>query len=97
MNVAFDASAAVEMAEALYWYESQSSGLGAEFLRSDDACLDRLHRLPNSGAPVEAQMRRISLRRFPFQIFYVVDSDKIVILAILHASRDPEWRRRRLD
>jgi len=36
------------------------------------------------------------LRRFPYAAYFAVESDVVVVLAVLHVSRDPaEWQRRR--
>jgi plasmid stabilization system protein ParE len=41
-------------------------------------------------------IRRALLRRFPYAVYFAVDGDVVVVIAVLHASRDPaEWQRRR--
>jgi plasmid stabilization system protein ParE len=40
--------------------------------------------------------RRFLVERFPYGLFYRVEGDSIVVVACLHAARDPERRRRRL-
>jgi plasmid stabilization system protein ParE len=41
-------------------------------------------------------IRRALLRRFPYAVYFAVERDVVVILAVLHVSRDPaEWQRRR--
>jgi hypothetical protein len=54
-----------DIAEAYIWYESQRIGLGEEFLRSVEAALDIIRRLPKLRAPVHRNYRRALLRRFP--------------------------------
>jgi len=77
------------------WYEEQRSGLGDVFR---DQVLDLIERIadaplqfPNVGKAV----RRGLVHRFPYAVYFVVEDQAVVILAILHQSRDPEvWRRR---
>jgi plasmid stabilization system protein ParE len=39
--------------------------------------------------------RRALLKRFPYAVYFAVDNEIIVVLAVFHTSRDPEsWRRR---
>lgn len=87
--------AAREVQQAFDWYEEQSKGLGAEFLRAVEACLSAIRRNPFAYPMVYEQTRRALLRRFPYMLIYVVSGDSIVILACFHAKRDPiDWIRR---
>jgi plasmid stabilization system protein ParE len=41
-------------------------------------------------------VRRMIVSRFPYAVFYRVEADRIVVLAVLHTARDPEsWPRPR--
>ena len=45
---------------------------------------------------LRAGIRRALLRRFPYAIYFAVENDTVLVVAVLHASRDPaEWQRRR--
>jgi hypothetical protein len=35
-------------------------------------------------------------RRFPFAVYYRVESDGVVVYAVLDCRRDPAWTRERL-
>ena len=84
-----------EILEAYRYYESKEHGLGAEFRRAVEACLNLITRQPRSYAIIEADVRRALLRRFPYGIFYMVEGHRIVVIACFHTSRDPaEWLRR---
>jgi hypothetical protein len=54
-----------DIAEAYLWYQSQRSGLGEEFVRSVEDCLDTIQRRPKLSAPVYQDYRRALVRRFP--------------------------------
>jgi len=96
VNLRVEPAAAVDVARAIHWYELQSPGLGPEFLRSIDACFERIQRAPEAGILTIESVRRTAVRRFPFLVFYLVESEGIVVLAVIHAARDPEWIQRRL-
>lgn len=94
-NIILRPEAAREVQEAFDWYEIQSAGLGAEFLRAADACLSAIRRSPFAYPMVNEQTRRALLKRFPYMLLYVVDDDSIAVLACFHAKRDPiDWLRR---
>lgn len=84
-----------DLAEAFIWYETQRPGLGNELLLSIEASLAAIQRRPESFPIIHREIRRALIRRFPYGIFYIVDEDSLVILAIFHAKRDPrKWKKR---
>jgi len=87
--------AAREVQGAFDWYEEKSEGLGHEFLRAADACLSGVKRNPLAFPIVYEQIHRALLRKFPYALFYVVEEERIVVLACFHAKRNPiDWLRR---
>ena len=57
LPVIFREEAEADMAEAALWYERRSLGLGAEFVRSVDACLALISRQPTLFPIVHRQAR----------------------------------------
>jgi len=44
---------------------------------------------------VRGKLRRALMQRFPFGVFYVLTETHIVVVAVLHAARDPRlWGNR---
>jgi plasmid stabilization system protein ParE len=80
---------------AFAWYEEQRPGLGQAFLLGIEASLGAVRRRPESYRVVHRELRRASVRRFPHGIFFLVEGDAIVVLAVVHAKRDPSvWQQR---
>jgi plasmid stabilization system protein ParE len=79
-----------DLREARNWYGEQAPGLGEEFLRAVDAALSALPRHPERHPTVHGDIRRALLRKFPYAVFYLVEENRIVVLACLHVRRDPE-------
>ena len=89
------AEAEREVQEAFDWYEAQSLGLGAEFLRAADACVAAIQRNPYIYPAVHGQTRRAILRKFPYALFYLIEERRIIVLACFHSRRNPrDWERR---
>ena len=89
------AEAEAEMGSAFRWYEDRIPGLGAEFLSCVDAVFSAILRNPKQFQCVHRNVRRALTRRFPYQIFFVEDGQRVTILAVFHAKRNPErWRAR---
>jgi len=87
-----------EFAEAVRWYDEQRAGLGAEFFDEVAATTAQLEARPEIGAAVskDGPTRRLLVPRFPYQVVYRVAPDEIVILAVAHLRRRPNyWKNRR--
>jgi plasmid stabilization system protein ParE len=84
-----------DLALARGWYEEHRVGLGDEFVHAVEACLSGIAEDPLLYPTVHKRVRRAVLRRFPFLILYTVEGDRILVVAVFHASRDPRtWRQR---
>jgi plasmid stabilization system protein ParE len=87
--------AAQDIEDAAGWYEEQSRGLGHEFLEEVYRSLQRIAEQPELYPSVHRSTRRALIHRFPFGVFYGVEADSIVVVAVMHGSRDPQrWKQR---
>ena len=87
--------AEADLAEAYEWYDQRRAALGQSLLLSVEAALASIQESPTSFPVVHGEIRRAFIRRFPFGVFYLVDRETIVSLAVFHASRDPKgWQAR---
>jgi plasmid stabilization system protein ParE len=92
-----EATPAVELdVEAAFdWYEGEQAGLGLEFLDELRVAYQRILDHPLGYQDLRSGIRRALTRRFPFAIYFSVEQETIVIVAVLGAARDPaEWQRR---
>ena len=84
-----------DLAEAYAWYEGRRVGLGEEFLRCVDACIEAICRTPEMHALVHENYRRGLVRRFPYAVFYEHVEGTVTVYGVFHTSRDPDkWRQR---
>lgn len=95
VEVRFRPEAEQDLADAAAWYEEQRPGLGRQFLEEAQATLSAIAERPMAYQLVYRAARRALLRRFPFGIFYRAEPDQVVVVGILHGSRDPNsWKAR---
>jgi plasmid stabilization system protein ParE len=86
---------AEDVTAAAVWYEGQREGLGVEFVLELDVALEQLALRPASNAPVWEDVRRHLTRRFPYAIYYLILSDAVEVIAVLHQARAAgAWRSR---
>ena len=88
-SVVFRRIAKREFDDAISWYQDRREGLGQEFSIAVEQQLGRIALSPNQFACVRGHVRRAVLQRFPYSIHFIVEDDRIVVLAIFHARRDP--------
>lgn len=92
MSITLRPEADEDLYDAARWYEEQRQGLGGEFLDEVERTFGILDENPQLCPRVHAGIHRAVIRRFPFGIFYLVESEGIVIVAVMHASRNPkQW------
>ena len=92
-----EAESAVEadVGAAFDWYELEESGLGFEFLEELRAAYQRILDSPLGYLELRASIRRALTRRFPYAVYFSVERETVVVVAVLHTARDPaEWQRR---
>ncbi len=89
---------------AAYYFEQGGRGemgiaLATRFLTAVRAAITAIGEAPLTWPLVTPTKRRylVSLHdRFPFVVYYVVSTDEVSVVAILHGSRSPTtWQRRR--
>ena len=92
MTYRFHPEAEAEHLEAVAWYESRGSGLGARYLAEFEQVLEQVCRNPHRY-PVDRRpdIRRARMRRFPFTILYREAESGVEILAVAHHRRRPTY------
>jgi hypothetical protein len=79
------------------YYESRQAGLGVELEDEIDAPFSLIVQFPEAAPQWRGRRdRRVAvLDRFPFRIPYQITPEDIVVLALAHTSRRPDyWARR---
>ena len=95
LPVVLRAEARAEFDDAFDWYEQQRPGLGVNFLAQVQEVLDRIGTKPELYAQIFHDVRRAVVQRFPYSVFYIVESQQVVVLAVFHSRRDPKiWQTR---
>ena len=94
MRLRFLRIAALELDQAVQWYESRVPGLGGAFRIEVNSAVDLIIRFPEAW-PLAGGVRRCHVRRFPYALIYTIDGSDILVLAVAHLSRRPDyWRDR---
>lgn len=97
MKVRLLLPAQYELDEAIEYYNAEVPELGNAFLLEALAVIERIRQYPEGWHPLSPNTRRCRLRRFPYGIVYARLEDEIVILAVAHLHREPNYWRSRLS
>ncbi len=85
-----------EIDEIISYYEKQKRGVGLLFLEILDMLLSRVHHHPEQFQEVHKQIRRAVLKDFPYNIYFRMYKNQIIVLAVTHQKRNPKvWKGRK--
>ena len=95
MEIIFLSPARDELTEAIAYYNGQSEGLGYEFAAEVKKTLERIVQYPNAWFKLSNRTHRCRTNRFPYGVIYQIRKETILIVAVMHLSREPEtWKSR---
>jgi plasmid stabilization system protein ParE len=84
------------MTEAALFYEMAHANLGDDFLDDIRFAIDTVRERPKLGVEVGYGFRRALVRRFPFSVIYFSEPGQIVVVAVAHQSRSPDYWKGRI-
>jgi plasmid stabilization system protein ParE len=95
MEIIFLPPAKAELNDATSHYNTQSEGLGYEFAAEVKKTLERIVQYPDAWFKLSKRTRRCRTNRFPYGVIYQVRKETLLIVAVMHLSREPEsWKLR---
>ena len=95
MKIQFLPPAKAELADAVSYYNVQSEGLGYEFAAEVKRTLERILQYPDAWFKLSKRTSRCRTNRFPYGLIYQVRKETLLIVAVMHMSRNPEtWKSR---
>ncbi|MGB0220833.1 MAG: type II toxin-antitoxin system RelE/ParE family toxin [Sinimarinibacterium flocculans] len=91
MTVRLLEPAQAELDDAIRWYDAQAPGLGSAFLVEILDAFRLIESHPQAWHPLSANTRRCRLRRFPYGVVYTDVEGDILVVAIAHLHRHPNY------
>lgn len=96
-QVRFVAPARREFLSEVAYYNGQGLGLGARFAAAVEEATMRAVAFPHAGSPSSLSTRRVFVKGFPFAVVYRPDAEGMVVFAVAHHSRRPEYWQHRVQ
>jgi hypothetical protein len=91
MDYSFHTLADREVDEIVEYYDGIEGTLGDEFFNELQNAIARVLQLPDAWQKVWPSARRCLLSRFPYQLVYQERPDGILIVAVMHLHREPNY------
>lgn len=91
MRVLFSDLALRELEDAAEYLELEFEGLGSGFRAEVKSAAERIGRHPSAWSVERGEVRKCLLHRFPYKLLYSFESDHILILAVAHQHRRPDY------
>lgn len=96
MKYVFHPEALAEYADAVQYYAKQRVEVAQAFVDAVEDAVYRIRESPTRYIVIDEDIRRCMTRKFPYGIIYTIEQDYILILAVMHCSREPGyWKNRR--
>lgn len=96
-RIRFIAPARREFLSEVSYYNGKEPGLGSNFAAAVEEAAMRAVAFPLTGSPASKSTRRVFVKNFPFAVVYRSDAEGIVIFAVAHHSRRPEYWQSRVQ
>ena len=95
-SVRYHQGASADVKSAVTWYRKGSPKAASDFVAELDRAAVTIREGPERWPLGKGKTRRFLLWRFPFSIIYSEQEGAIIIWAVAHGSRRPEYWARRL-
>ena len=90
--VVFQRVAAEEFHAARKWYSERSVQAADRFQAAVEVAVDRIKVDPQQHPKIVGEYRQVRIVRFPYVLIYrSVSDEKILIVAVAHTSRQPDY------
>jgi len=91
MQFYFSRLAREELREAKRYYNDLQKDLGEQLKAEAQAAANSILHNPLAWQVELGEIRRFLLNRFPYKILYMIDGEKIVVIAFMHQHQAPDY------
>ena len=89
-------AAEADLLKEIMYYSNAREGLGVKFHAAITAAVKKAVANPDSGAPLPKGTRSRLVKGFPFSVIYRASDVELLVVAVAHHRRQPEYWSRRI-
>lgn len=97
MTYAFHPEAVEEYEAAALYYAERDPAVALRFIEAIEDALRRILDAPSQWRVIEEDVRRCLARIFPYGVLYTIERDYVLIVAVMHCSREPGYWKKRVE
>ncbi len=97
MRYEFHPEALDEFEGAARYYAGCQEGLELRFIACVESAFRQVSEAPTRWRIFEEDVRRGLVHVFPYAVLYSIESDYVLIIAVMHCSREPGYWRHRIE
>lgn len=90
-RILFTRYAKQELEDAVRYYELEYSGLGKRFKEEVEKAALRIAEYPEAWSVDRGDVRKCLLHKFPYKLLYSIEEDHILVIALAHQHRKPDY------
>ena len=91
MRVIFTRIATQELEDAVRFYELEYVGLGRRFKEEVRSAALRVAEYPKAWSVERDEVRKCLLHKFPYKLLYSVEANHVLVIAVAHQHRKPDY------
>lgn len=91
MRVIFTRIATQEVEDAVRFYELEYTGLGRRFKEEVRKAALRVAEYSKAWSIERGEVRKYLLHKFPYKLLYSLEADHILVIAVAHQHRKPDY------
>ena len=91
MKVGFARLARDEYNDAVSYYDLKRPGLGHEFKTEVRMAIERMKHFPLAWPLERGEIHKCLVHRFPYKLLYAVEAERLLIVAVAHQHRQPDY------
>ena len=96
MKYVFHPEALTEYSQAVEFYAERNKELAQDFIDSVESAIFKVIEFPRRCPVIKGTVCRCLTRKFPYAVLYAIEEDYILIVAVMHGSKKPEYWQQRI-
>ena len=94
-SIEVSSDAEIDFDKSYEYYYDDNLGVADAFFKRINISLEFIRQTPYSSPIIHKDIRKYTVKKFPFVIYYKIADSVIRVIAIFHTSRNPEiWNDR---